>query len=86
MKRRIEHKYLSIFSGLIAKLLVSARPARESSVLNTFAPELLQRNSHSKVIQRFAIDMSAAYTRDVSDNFSTARVVYDKLYIIKYVV
>ena len=47
---------------------------------------MLRHSGHPKAIQHVAIDMSAAYTKGVSDNFADARVLYDKLYVIQNMV
>jgi hypothetical protein len=40
-------------------------------------------HGHSKAIHRLAIDLSAAHTKAVSDNFDGFRIVYDKFRFIE---
>jgi transposase len=86
MNRRKRHNYLTVFADLRAKRPLFATPAKESSVWERLAAELLRHNGHPKAIQHVAIDMSAAYAKGVSDNLGNARVVYDKFHVIQNVV
>ena len=86
MNRLKGHNYLTLFADLIAKPGLFATPGKDTSVLESFAAELLRHNGHPKAIQHVAIDMSAAYAKGVSDNLGNARVVYDKFYVIQDVV
>ncbi len=61
-------------------------PGKNASVWKAFAAGLLRNTGQPKAIQPAAIDMSAAYTRGVSDNFGNARVVYHKFHVTQNVV
>ncbi len=61
-------------------------PGRDDSDWKVFAAGLLWYNRHPNGIYHPAIDISAAYTKRVSDNFRNARVVYDKFQIIQKLV
>ena len=80
------HNYLTVVADLVAKSVLFATPGTSVSVWAAFDAELLRHNGHPKAIQHVAIDMSAAYTKGVSDNLGNARVVYDKLHVIQNVV
>jgi transposase len=54
--------------------------------LGSFFCRIAQYSGQPEVIQHFAIDMSAAYARVVSDNRGNARVVYDKFQVIQNLV
>ena len=86
MNRRKGHNYLTVFADLLAKRVLFATPGKDAWVWAAFAAELLRHNGHPKAIQHVAIDMSAAYTKGVSDNLGNARVVYDKFHVIQNVV
>ncbi len=86
MNRRKGHNCLTVFADLVAKRVLFATPGKDASVWAAFAAELLRQNGHPKAIQHVAIDMSAAYTKGVSDNLGNAQVVYDKFHIIQNVV
>ena len=38
---------------------------------------------HPRAVHNLAIDLIAAYTKGGSDNLGSARVVYDKFYVIQ---
>ena len=86
MNRRKGHNYLTVFADLMTKRVLFATPGKDASVWETFSAELLRHNGHPKAIQHVAIDMSAAYTKGVSENLGNARVVYDKFHVIQNVV
>jgi transposase len=65
---------------------VFRKSGEDAPVWAAFAADLLLHNGHPKAIQHVAIDMSAAYTKGVSDNLGNARVVYDKFHVIQNVV
>lgn len=80
------HNRLTVFADLMAKKVLFATPDKNAAVWETFAMELLCNNGHPKPIQYVAIDMSATYTKEVSDNFGNARVVCDKFHVIQNVI
>jgi transposase len=86
MKRSNGHNYLRVCADFVAKRVLFATPGKDASVWAAFAAELLWHNSHPKAIQYLAIDMSAAYNKEVSDNLGNARVVYKKFHVIQNVV
>ena len=86
MNRRKGHNYLTVFADLLAKRVLFATPGKDASVWEALAAKLLRHNGHPKAIQHVAIDMSAAYTKGVSDNLGNARGVYDKFHVIQNVV
>jgi hypothetical protein len=53
--------------------MLCATPGKGASVWADFAAEFLRHNGHPKAIQHVAIDMSAAYTKGVSDNLGSAK-------------
>ncbi len=83
MNRRKGHNYLTVFADLVAKRVLFATPDKDPSVWAAFAAELMRHNGHLKAIQHLAIDMSAAYTKAVSENLGNVRVVYDKFHAIQ---
>jgi transposase len=83
MNRRKEHNRLTVFADLMTERMLFASPGKDSSVWGAFAEELLWQNDHPKAIQHEGIDMSAAYTKCVSDNRGNAQVVYDKFHVIQ---
>jgi transposase len=85
-RRRNEHNYPTVFADLMTKRVHFARRCLGASVWAAFAEELLRHNGHPKAIQHVAIDMSAAYTKGISDNLGNAQVVYDKFHVIQNVV
>lgn len=86
MNRRKGHNYLTVFVDLVAKRVLFATPGKDAAVWAAFAEEMLRHNGHPKAIQHVAIDMSAAYTKGVSDNLGNAQMVYDKFHVIQNVV
>ena len=72
-----------MFADLMAKLMLFATPGKEALVWAAFAEELLRHNGHQKAIHHVAIDMTASYTKCVSDNLGDAQVVYDKFLVIQ---
>jgi transposase len=84
-KRRKGHNYLTVFANLLAK--GALRGARQRCLcLVGITAEFLRHNGQPKAIQHVAIDMSAAYTKGVSDNLGNAQVVDDKFHVIQNVV
>jgi transposase len=86
MNRRKGHKYLTVFTDLVANRVLFATPGKDASVWAAFAAELLRHNGHPKAIQHVAIDMSAVYTKGVSNNLGNVQVVSDKFHVIQNVV
>jgi transposase len=86
MNRRKGHNYLTVFAELIAKRVVFATLGKDVSVWAAFTAELLRHNGHPKAIPHVAIEISAVLAKRVSDNFKTARVVYDNFHVIQNVV
>jgi transposase len=66
--------------------VVFAVADKYASVFAAFGKDLLRYNNHPKAIQHGATNMSAAYTKGVSDNLGNARVVYEKFHVIQSVV
>jgi len=85
MNRRKGHNYLTVFVDLQAKRVLLAVEGKDASVWERFAGELLAHNGHPKAITQIAIDMSAAYTKGVDENFGNAIVSYDKFHVISHV-
>jgi transposase len=73
MNRLKGHNYLTLFADLIAKPGLFATPGKDTSVLESFAAELVRHNGHRKAIQQRAIDISPAYIKRVGANFGNAR-------------
>jgi transposase len=86
MNRSKGHNYRTVFADLMTKRVLFATPGKDASVWAAFAAKLLRHSGHPKAIQHVAIDMSAAYTKGVSDNLGNARVEYYKFHVIRTVV
>ena len=82
----IRHNYPTLFANLIAKRVLFATTGKDSSFWLAVAAELLRHNGHPKDIQNVAIDMSAFCTKGARDNLGNARMVSDKLHVIRNVV
>ena len=86
LNRRKGYNSLTVFADLIATRGLAATPVKDASVWEAFAAKLLRHNGHPKAIQYVDIDMSAAYTKGVSDNLGNPRVVPDQFHVIQNVV
>jgi transposase len=75
-----------VFAYHVAKRLLVATSGKGASVWGAFSRELLRQNGHPRAIQHVPIDMSAAYTKNISDNAENTWVVYDKFHVIHNVV
>lgn len=64
MNRREERDYPRLFANLMAKRMLFTTPGKGTSVWEAFAAILLRHSGHPKAIQHFAINFSAAYTRE----------------------
>ena len=75
INRRKGHNYLTVFSDLLAKRVLFATPGNDTAVLEAFAAELLRHIGYPKAIQDVAINMSAAYLKEVGDKFHVTQNV-----------
>ena len=62
---------------LMTKSVLFATPGKEEAVWATCALELLRYKDHPKAIQHMAVNMRAAYTKELNYNFANDRVVCD---------
>jgi transposase len=86
INRRKGQNYLKVFADLPVGRVFFATSGKGGQVWAAVGAELLRHNGHPKAIQQVAIEMSAAYTKGVSDNLGNARMVYDKLHVIQNLV
>lgn len=70
----------------MASRVLLATPGKHGSVWDAFSAKLLRHNGHRKPLQDLAIDISAAYTKELSDNLGNARVLSDMFQVIQNVV
>lgn len=69
-------------AGSVSKRVTFATTGNDALLWKAFATELLRHNGNLKAIRHVAIDMSAAYTGGVNDNFGNARIVDNKFQIL----
>jgi len=75
-----KHKYLTIVLNLKTGAVVFVGKGKGVDALTPFWEKLGRRR---KKIESVAIDMSAAYTKAVSENLPKATLVYDRFHVIK---
>jgi len=74
-------RYLTLVIDLDHSRVVYVGHGREAAALNPFWKRL--KASKNPGIEAVAIDMSAAYTRAVTDNLPKATLVYDRFHVVK---
>ena len=75
-----KQKYLTIVLNLETGAVVFVGKGKEADALSAFWKKLGRRKKH---VTSVAVDMSAAYTKAVSDNLPKATLVYDRFHVIK---
>ena len=75
-----KQKYLTIVLNLGTGAVVFVGKGKGADALSPFWKKLGRRKKH---VMSVAIDMSAAYTKAVSENLPKATLVYDRFHVIK---
>ena len=76
------HEYITVVHDLEAKRLLFACPGREHSTLAAFAKDLTAHGGAPTAVAHACMDMSAAYTKGVSESLPMAEISFDRFHVI----
>jgi transposase len=77
------HNYISTFIDFDERCLLFATDGKDSSTLSSFSKDLIAHNGDPSAVKEFAIDMSPAFIRGITDNFPNAQINFDKFHVMK---
>ena len=76
------HEYITVVHDLEAKRLLFACPGRDHSTLAAFAKDLTAHGGKPTAVAHACMDMSAAYTKGVSESLPMAEISFDRFHVI----
>ena len=76
------HEYITVVHDLEAKRLLFACPGRYHSTLAAFAKDLTAHGGEPTAVAHACMDMSAAYTKGVSESLPMAEISFDRFHVI----
>ncbi|MDP2768493.1 MAG: ISL3 family transposase [Giesbergeria sp.] len=76
------HEYITVVHDLEAKRLLFACPGRDHSTLAAFAKDLTAHGGEPTAVAHACMDMSAAYTKGVSESLPMAEISFDRFHVI----
>lgn len=76
------HEYITVVHDLEAKRLLFACPGRDHSTLAAFAKDLTAHGGEPTAVAHACMDMSAAYTKGVSESLPRAEISFDRFHVI----
>lgn len=76
------HEYLTVVHDLDAKRLLFACPGRDHATLAAFAQDLTAHGGDPATVEHACMDMSAAYTKGVTQSLPSAHISYDRFHVI----
>lgn len=79
------HNYISLFVDLIKKKTIFVTEGKSSKTVKDFALALEQHNGNRNNIKDVSCDMSPAFIKGVREEFSEAKITFDKFHIIKII-
>ena len=79
------HNYITIFVDLDQSKIIYITEGKDSSTVDSFALNLKSHNGDPKNIKKVCCDMSPAFIKGVAENFSQAKVTFDKFHVMKAV-
>jgi transposase len=79
------HKYVTIFADLEEKKVIYATEGKNADTIKEFKEELPNHYAHPNNISEFSIDMSPAFIKGISENFSWASMTFDKFHVMKLI-
>jgi len=79
------HNYITIFVDLDKSKIIYITEGKDASTVDSFALDLKLHNGDPKNIKKICCDMSPAFIKGTADNFSQAKVTFDKFHVMKAV-
>jgi transposase len=76
------HEYITVVHDLAAKRLLFACPGRDHATLAAFAQDLTAHGGDPARVEHACMDMSAAYTKGVTQALPKASISYDRFHVI----
>ena len=76
------HAYITVVHDLEQKRLLFACPGRDQATLATFARDLAAHGGDPAAVEHVCMDMSAAYTKGVTQALLKASISYDRFHVI----
>jgi len=76
------HEYITVVHDLDAKRLLFACPGRDHTTLADFAQDLKAHGGEPAAVEHACMDMSAAYTKGVTQSLPNASISYDRFHVI----
>jgi len=79
------HTYISMIVDLVQRKTVFIADGKSSTVLESFAQELVRRGGAVERITTVSQDMSPAFQSGVEKNFPGAKIVFDRFHVMKMI-
>ena len=79
------HNYISMIVDLVQRKTVHIAEGKGSTVLESFAQELVRRGGTVANIVTVSQDMSPSFKLGVEKNFPKAKIVYDRFHVMKMI-
>jgi transposase len=79
------HNYITLFVDLDKSKIIYVTEGKDSSTIDRFALDLKLHQGDPKNIKKVCCDMSPAFIKGVAENFSQAKVTFDKFHVMKAV-
>ncbi len=79
------HDYITLFVNLENGQILDIQDGRSSEAIKNYAEELRVLGNSFQTVEEFSLDMSPAFISGVKQNFSTARMTYDRFHVVQLV-
>jgi len=79
------HNYVTLFVDLEGPQILFVTEGKDASTVKAFRDDLTAHNGDPDAITEFCSDMSPAFIKGVSSNFSNAHLTFDKFHIMQVV-
>lgn len=77
------HNYISLFVDLEVPKLLFATEGKDAHTVRAFRSDLEARGGRAAQIEEFCMDMSPAFIKGVTEEFSGAGITFDKFHLMK---
>jgi len=79
------HNYITLFVDLDKSKIIYVTEGKDSSTIDRFALDLILHQGDPKNIKKVCCDMSPAFIKGSKENFSKAKITFDKFHVMKKV-